>query len=101
MLAGFRPEQFLIITNSELREEPLEVMRRFSAFVQRPYELEHAKVVEQGLSKNSKSHDNWPEEVAAKLRDFYRPYNKALVKLLLENNFNINLHHLLKEFVAH
>ena len=63
-----------------------------------PFKLTNQNQVEHGVTKNSRKHDDFSETVVKKLQPFFRPYNQALVKLLLENRFNVNPHYLLKEF---
>eukprot|EP00045_Choanoeca_perplexa_P013041 m.145326 g.145326 ORF g.145326 m.145326 type:complete len:373 (-) comp16217_c0_seq4:1169-2287(-) len=97
LCAGFRPEQFLILTNGELRDDQIGAMNRIAQFMQRPLSLQHEGMVDRGLHRNSKPHALFSAEVTAQLEAFYKPYNEELVKLLLENNFNINPHYILKE----
>lgn len=102
LCAGFRPEQFLVITNKELYEDQMGALKRFSDFMGRKLVLTDTDRVESGIVKNKQTHDNAFKPSTLKLlQDFYRPHNEAVLDLLLNNPFNINKHYLLKEFTSY
>eukprot|EP00045_Choanoeca_perplexa_P004498 m.38664 g.38664 ORF g.38664 m.38664 type:complete len:385 (+) comp12606_c0_seq4:192-1346(+) len=96
--AGFKPEQFLILTNGELRDDQTGAMHRIAQFMDRPVNLKHARKVESGMVRYSRPHGHFSDGTIATLQAFYKPYNQDLVRLLLENRFNVNPHYILKEF---
>lgn len=102
LCAGFKPEQFLIITNKELYDDQMGALKRFSDFMGRELILDDVDRVEHGIVKNKQTHDNaFKPDTLKTLRSFYRPYNEALLDLLLNNPFNINKHYLLQEFTQY
>jgi hypothetical protein len=100
LLAGFQPSQFLVVTTGELHADKYSVLARVAAFLKRS-NSSYSRQVDDVVHHKTRFHDPFPRDIVAKLQDYYRPYNKALVKLLVEAGFNVNVPGLLKEFEAH
>jgi hypothetical protein len=96
--AGFRPEQFIVLTTSELREDQINALHRVAAFMDRPFKLRQEGKVEQGYESYTRPHPDFSPETVTHLQDFFRPHNQALVKFLLENRFDVNPRFVIKEF---
>ena len=103
LCAGFRPEQFLIMTTSELHADMEAAVDRLARFVGKKLTpkvrgLFHAE----GYRKNSKSSGHrLPSAFDKELQDFFRPYNEALLELLMNNSFDINAKYLVEEFMQY
>jgi hypothetical protein len=97
-LAGFRPEQFIVLTTSELREDQINALHRVAAFMDRPFDLQQENKVEHGYQSYTHQHPDFSPESVTQLQDFFRPHNQALVKFLLKNRFDINPRFVIKEF---
>ena len=102
LCAGFRPEQFLIMTTSELRADMQAAVDRLARFVGKKLTPMDAGLFEaEDYEKNSKSAGHHLSAAIEKdLRNFFRPYNEALLELLMNNNFDIHEKYLAEEFLA-
>eukprot|EP00049_Salpingoeca_infusionum_P009921 m.168660 g.168660 ORF g.168660 m.168660 type:complete len:532 (+) comp14481_c0_seq1:198-1793(+) len=101
LCAGFRPDQFLFITATQLHEDQLSVLRSISAFIGREYKPASAEAeaeLKSGITVNHKSRGQPDPEVTQALEQLYAPYNKELVNLLLSNPFHVDEEWLLREF---
>jgi hypothetical protein len=99
--AGFRPEQFIVLTTSELKNDQINALHRIATFMDRPFSLKQESKVEQGYQAYKRRHPDFSPETVTQLQDFFRPHNQALVKILLENRFNTNPGYILKEFARY
>lgn len=102
LCAGFRPEQFLIMTTNELHDMETAV-RRIGHFIGKDLRPKVEGLFQSSnYNKNSKAKGrDFSPEMRSKLQSFFRPYNEALLELLLNNPFNINQKFLLEEFTQY
>eukprot|EP00730_Choanoeca_flexa_P019565 TRINITY_DN9564_c0_g1_i2.p1 TRINITY_DN9564_c0_g1~~TRINITY_DN9564_c0_g1_i2.p1 ORF type:complete len:381 (+),score=105.83 TRINITY_DN9564_c0_g1_i2:238-1380(+) len=98
LCAGFRPEQFVILTITELKQDWVNALQRIAAFLDRPFELEDERVLTHSISGYHHEHPTWDDATRQRLQRFFKPYNKALLRLLMGNRFNLNPAYLLGEF---
>ncbi|EGD73082.1 hypothetical protein PTSG_04796 [Salpingoeca rosetta] len=101
LCAGFWPEQLLIMTAGELRHDARTAVQRVTDFMGVPFQPTNEKWFDKGVSRMKKSAGPIPEDVVAELRQLFALHNRVLMRLLLNNNFNVNAPFLLKEFGLH
>eukprot|EP00049_Salpingoeca_infusionum_P018744 m.358596 g.358596 ORF g.358596 m.358596 type:complete len:479 (-) comp18193_c0_seq1:1036-2472(-) len=101
LCAGFKPEQFLILTSGELKENARAAVKRISDFMGVPFNPTNEKWFEKGVSRKHKSVGAMPEDIREALFHFYEPYNNWLLQFLLTNNFNVNPKYLIRELSLH
>ncbi|EGD74796.1 hypothetical protein PTSG_07029 [Salpingoeca rosetta] len=98
LCAGFKPDQFIILTSGELKAEPVAAVKRVTDAFGRPFDVEDMRWFERGLSNNRRSRGRMPARTEALLRGLFQPYNLALARLLASMPFNVNMTHVLDEF---
>eukprot|EP00043_Microstomoeca_roanoka_P014189 m.139761 g.139761 ORF g.139761 m.139761 type:complete len:549 (+) comp15956_c0_seq2:115-1761(+) len=98
LCAGFKPEQFIILTSHELKDDPVVTVKRIADFMGQPLEIHNKLWFERGLSSNRRSKGRMPVETQTMLENFFRVHNRLLAKLLTTLNFDVDRSELLKEF---
>lgn len=98
LCAGFKPEQFIIVTNGELNRNYTRVMERLSKFVENP-----AVWLQQAPKETATGHVTSnpvviSDATRAAMHEFFEPYNRQLLQLLMTHPFHIDAESLLEEF---
>ena len=104
LCAGFRPEQFLIMTSNELHADMEAAVGRIARFVGRTLQPRRAGLFRSAdYSRNSRSsgHASFDPALRGRMEAFFRPYNEALLELLLNNAFDVERDFLIEEFTQY
>eukprot|EP00055_Hartaetosiga_balthica_P004937 m.13747 g.13747 ORF g.13747 m.13747 type:complete len:505 (-) comp4192_c0_seq1:61-1575(-) len=104
LCAGFSPEQFIVVTSEELKEQHLQVMDRAMAALGREVDVipGHEKVMERVRHLNRRAMGRYGSDaIQDKLDEFFRPFNAQLIQLLMSQKFNVNMEYIVKEFGPH
>eukprot|EP00056_Hartaetosiga_gracilis_P015379 m.241632 g.241632 ORF g.241632 m.241632 type:complete len:192 (+) comp24553_c0_seq1:521-1096(+) len=103
LCAGWRPEQFLIITTNEMKRNIQSVIERIVDFV--GITDESRGLVGKKIAKNRAPHIGSktatqppiPEDIEDELRAFYEPYNDQFIHFLKKHNFNVDISQMIIE----
>uniref|UniRef100_A0A7S0ZDD4 Sulfotransferase domain-containing protein n=1 Tax=Timspurckia oligopyrenoides TaxID=708627 RepID=A0A7S0ZDD4_9RHOD len=99
LCAGFKPEQILILTTSELKDPAF--LKRVADFIG-VGEDAFSHNLKKTVNTNGKSHSHRiSEELLKELEDFYRPHNKELVEFVKDAGFHVNLDAMEHEFLGY
>lgn len=87
-LEHFPTNQFLVVRLEDVDKDPVSFYRRIFQFLEleEPYSWNHISM-KTHANANANIHEPVFEETLTLLKDFYRPYNVYLTKLLNDDNF--------------
>ncbi|EGD78994.1 hypothetical protein PTSG_01965 [Salpingoeca rosetta] len=85
LCAGFRPDQFIVVTTTELKADAEGVLHRIATALDRPSQLaaQARKRVLSGIHANMHRHSHtMPDAMERELQEFFQPYNQRLLDVL-------------------